>query len=223
MSSAEGLADQAALDEAGVKAVVSHQHRYGEHYQKVKEIIASGALGQGAHRVRHGDRLDGAHAHPPDRLHVAGSTTTAGRVGHGAGRRAAASSRTSIRRRITSPASCNSRTACAASTSAARARPTCPRWLLVAQEPHRRAGHRRLRRSAHRRRLARSHEGRRAVRGGHHELRPRHAALRAGHGRLAGRRHAGRIRCDSSMRIRASRSCPGSIVRPSMVARSPCR
>lgn len=31
---------------AGVKTVVSHQHRYGEHYQKVKEIIASGAIGR---------------------------------------------------------------------------------------------------------------------------------------------------------------------------------
>jgi predicted dehydrogenase len=31
---------------AGVKAVVSHQHRYGVHYQKVKEIIDSGALGR---------------------------------------------------------------------------------------------------------------------------------------------------------------------------------
>ncbi len=34
------------LTRAGVKAVVSHQHRYGEHYRKVKEIIASGALGR---------------------------------------------------------------------------------------------------------------------------------------------------------------------------------
>lgn len=34
------------LDAAGVKAVVSHQHRYGAHYRKVKEIIASGALGR---------------------------------------------------------------------------------------------------------------------------------------------------------------------------------
>jgi predicted dehydrogenase len=33
------------LAAAGVKAVVSHQHRYGVHYRKVKEIIASGALG----------------------------------------------------------------------------------------------------------------------------------------------------------------------------------
>jgi predicted dehydrogenase len=34
------------LKQAGVKAVVSHQHRYGRHYQKVKEIIARGALGR---------------------------------------------------------------------------------------------------------------------------------------------------------------------------------
>ncbi|MCE9613560.1 MAG: Gfo/Idh/MocA family oxidoreductase [Lentisphaerae bacterium] len=34
------------LDAGGVKAVVSHQHRYGAHYRKVKEIIASGALGR---------------------------------------------------------------------------------------------------------------------------------------------------------------------------------
>lgn len=32
--------------EAGVKTVVSHQHRYGDHYQKVKQLIASGALGR---------------------------------------------------------------------------------------------------------------------------------------------------------------------------------
>ncbi|HOE65579.1 MAG TPA: Gfo/Idh/MocA family oxidoreductase [Candidatus Hydrogenedentes bacterium] len=31
---------------AGVKTVVSHQHRYGVHYQKVKAIIASGAIGR---------------------------------------------------------------------------------------------------------------------------------------------------------------------------------
>ena len=34
------------LRKAGVKAVVSHQHRYGSHYQKVKEIAASGQLGR---------------------------------------------------------------------------------------------------------------------------------------------------------------------------------
>jgi predicted dehydrogenase len=34
------------LREAGVKSVVSHQHRYGEHYRKVKEIVAGGAIGR---------------------------------------------------------------------------------------------------------------------------------------------------------------------------------
>jgi len=46
MTSNEGLQIKAALDQSGVKAVVSHQHRYGGHYKKVKEIIASGALGR---------------------------------------------------------------------------------------------------------------------------------------------------------------------------------
>ncbi len=34
------------LESSGVKAVVSHQHRYGAHYRKVKEIVESGALGR---------------------------------------------------------------------------------------------------------------------------------------------------------------------------------
>lgn len=42
----EGLRLKELMDESGVKAVVSHQHRYGEHYQKVKEIADSGALGR---------------------------------------------------------------------------------------------------------------------------------------------------------------------------------
>lgn len=46
LTSAEGMEMKKALDAAGVKAVVSHQHRYGEHYRKVKEIISSGALGR---------------------------------------------------------------------------------------------------------------------------------------------------------------------------------
>ena len=46
MSSAEGLAIKQALDASGAKAVVSHQHRYGDHYAKVKEIIESGAIGK---------------------------------------------------------------------------------------------------------------------------------------------------------------------------------
>jgi predicted dehydrogenase len=46
MTSAEGLQIKQALDRSGVKAVVSHQHRYGEHYKSVKKIVASGALGR---------------------------------------------------------------------------------------------------------------------------------------------------------------------------------
>lgn len=45
-SSASAKEVKALLDESAVKAVVSHQHRYGEHYRKVKEIISSGALGR---------------------------------------------------------------------------------------------------------------------------------------------------------------------------------
>jgi len=45
-SSAEAMEIKAMLEKAGVKAVVSHQHRYGQHYRKVKEIIESGALGR---------------------------------------------------------------------------------------------------------------------------------------------------------------------------------
>jgi len=46
LTTAEGMRVKQLLDSAGTKAVVSHQHRYGVHYQKVHEIIASGALGR---------------------------------------------------------------------------------------------------------------------------------------------------------------------------------
>jgi len=45
-STNEALEIMKLLRDAGCKSVVSHQHRYGEHYQKVKEIIASGAIGR---------------------------------------------------------------------------------------------------------------------------------------------------------------------------------
>ncbi len=46
LTSAETLEMAKMIRQAKVKAVVSHQHRYGAHYRKVKEIIASGALGR---------------------------------------------------------------------------------------------------------------------------------------------------------------------------------
>jgi predicted dehydrogenase len=46
LTSAELFLIRDMIRKAGVKAVVSHQHRYGVHYRKVKEIVASGALGR---------------------------------------------------------------------------------------------------------------------------------------------------------------------------------
>ena len=46
LTSAEMLSIRDLVRQAGAKAVVSHQHRYGAHYRKAKEIIASGALGR---------------------------------------------------------------------------------------------------------------------------------------------------------------------------------
>jgi predicted dehydrogenase len=46
LTSAEGFEVRRLLESSGVKGVVSHQHRYGVHYRKVKEIVASGALGR---------------------------------------------------------------------------------------------------------------------------------------------------------------------------------
>jgi predicted dehydrogenase len=46
LSTNEALDIMELVRKAGVKTVVSHQHRYGEHYRKAKEIIASGAIGR---------------------------------------------------------------------------------------------------------------------------------------------------------------------------------
>ena len=43
---AEAIKIKELIEKSKVKTVVSHQHRYGKHYRKVKEIIASGALGR---------------------------------------------------------------------------------------------------------------------------------------------------------------------------------
>lgn len=46
LTSAELFTIRDLLNKSGIKAVVSHQHRYGPHYQEVEKIIASGALGR---------------------------------------------------------------------------------------------------------------------------------------------------------------------------------
>ncbi len=38
LSMNEAIEIRKAVNAAGVKTVVSHQHRYGQHYQKVKEL-----------------------------------------------------------------------------------------------------------------------------------------------------------------------------------------
>jgi predicted dehydrogenase len=45
LSMNEAIEIQQAVQAAGVKTVVCHQHRYGQHYRKVKEIIQSGSIG----------------------------------------------------------------------------------------------------------------------------------------------------------------------------------
>ena len=42
----EAIKTKTLIEKSGIKAVVSHQHRYGKHYQKVKELAASGILGR---------------------------------------------------------------------------------------------------------------------------------------------------------------------------------
>jgi predicted dehydrogenase len=46
LSMSEALEIRGQVKAAGVKTVVSHQHRYGQHYRKTHEIIQSGALGR---------------------------------------------------------------------------------------------------------------------------------------------------------------------------------
>jgi len=46
LTSAEMFGIRGLIERSGVKAVVSHQHRYGAHYRKAREIIGSGALGR---------------------------------------------------------------------------------------------------------------------------------------------------------------------------------
>jgi predicted dehydrogenase len=46
LTSGEGLKIKELLSGSSAKVVVSHQHRYGKHYQAVKDVIASGKIGK---------------------------------------------------------------------------------------------------------------------------------------------------------------------------------
>lgn len=46
LTSIEGARIKKMIDNSGIKAVLSYQHRYGPHYQKIAEIIHSGKIGK---------------------------------------------------------------------------------------------------------------------------------------------------------------------------------
>ena len=46
LTSAEGRKVKELLSGSAAKAVVSHQHRYGKHYQAVRDVIATGRIGR---------------------------------------------------------------------------------------------------------------------------------------------------------------------------------
>lgn len=46
LSMNEAIEIRKTVNGAGVKTVISHQHRYGEHYAKIKEVLDSGAIGR---------------------------------------------------------------------------------------------------------------------------------------------------------------------------------
>jgi predicted dehydrogenase len=56
LTSREGLEIKEMLSRSPAKVVVSHQHRYGKHYQAVKEVIAAGKIGKvrAVYGVAHG-------------------------------------------------------------------------------------------------------------------------------------------------------------------------
>ena len=161
LTSAEGFEIRELLARRGVKAVVSHQHRYGEHYRKVQEIIASGALGR-VHTVYGTATGWMMHmlSHLMDYTRWFNDGAEA-RMGHGPGRRTRQAGRypsfarlhrgihSFFQRRARRRRMRGGRAGCAGSA------------LLVAQMPHRRAGDRRFCRSHDRRRLARGDQARR--------------------------------------------------------------
>ena len=82
LTTQRGLRDEATCcDASGVKAVVSHQHRYGEHYRQGEGDHRQRRAGPRAHGLRHGHRLDDAHALAPDRLHALVQRRTPSRSG----------------------------------------------------------------------------------------------------------------------------------------------
>ena len=210
---------------AGVKTVVSHQHRYGEHYRKVQRDHRRAARSAGctrSTRTRSGWMMHMI-THLVDLMRwYNGNAEAEWVMAQAAGPRQAG--RQPPLARLHRRASSSSPTACAATSSAAPARPTCPRWTTGGA---RTASARRAPTGSPRRSPAaaggRSRQTGRAVGRGLHELRPRHAALRRRDGRLARRRRARSTRATARAPTRGSRSRWACSARSSSAARSRCR
>ncbi len=126
LTSREGMEIKKMLDASGVKAVVSHQHRYGAHYRKVKEIAASGALGR-IHTVTATATGWMTHmlSHMIDYARwYTGEPEAQWVMAQAAGR----GSQTTIPHPISSRALCSSPAASAAISKPEQAHPTSPKW-----------------------------------------------------------------------------------------------
>ncbi len=53
-----------SIDESGIKAVLSYQHRYGPHYCKVKDIISIRDNREDPYHICHSSRLGSAYGDP---------------------------------------------------------------------------------------------------------------------------------------------------------------
>ncbi len=176
------------LDAAKVKAVVSHQHRYGEHYGRCMK--SSPAARWGGCNTVYGTAT-GWMTHMLTHLidYASGSIPTPRRNGSWPRRPAAASWPISHPSPDYIAGFMHFSNGVRGIVECGAGAPDVPEVPeLVAQMPHRRARHRRLRRGL-------TGGGWRAVtktgafeRRRRDELRPRHAALHPGNGRLAGRR-----------------------------------
>ncbi len=188
MSSAEAMEIKKALEGGGVKAVVSHQHRYGAHYRKVKEVIASGALGR-IHTVYGTATGWMMHmlSHLIDYMRWYNNGAEAEWVMAQASGRGKLADRCArfpgLHRRVHSVRQRRARDCGMRRRGAGRARG----GLLVAQVPDRGARDGWFRRGADGGRVARGDQDRLIFRSGKHELRPGHASVYPGHGRVAGR------------------------------------
>ena len=187
MTSEEGMAIKRALDVSGVKAVVSHQHRYGDHYKKVKSIIASGAIGKvhtvygtstgwAAHMLSHlVDYTSWFNEYEPAEW-VMGQAAGRGKLHDLHASPDYVAGVAHFRNGVRGVYDCG---------AGAPDVPEVP--VLVAQVPHRCVGIRGLCRGSHRERMARGHQRRVAVRSRRDGLRPRHGAICPRDGGLVGR------------------------------------